>query len=159
MSNKVTQNIIVKGPAAELFEMWANFENFPHFMQNLASVRRTGERTSHWTMQGPLGTKVEWDAETTLLEVGKRIAWSSKDRSPMKTSGQVTFNALPHNETEVTVTMHYDPPAGMAGELVAKLFGNPAKRVEEELRNFKAYAEGRHARTPLGQTAAEKSRK
>ncbi len=159
MSNKVTQSIIVKGPAAELFKMWANFENFPHFMQNIASVQKTGERTSHWAMEGPLGTKVEWDAETTLLEDGKRIAWSSKDRSPMSTSGQVTFNALPHNETEVTVTMHYDPPAGMAGELVAKFFGHPDKRVEEDLRNFKAYAEGMHDRTPAGKTAAEKSRK
>jgi uncharacterized membrane protein len=102
---------------------------------------------------------VEWDAETTLLEENKRIAWNSKDRSPVSTSGQVTFNALPHNETEVTVMMHYDPPAGMAGEMVAKFFGNPEKRVEEDLQNFKRYAEGMMDRTAAGKPASTQARK
>ncbi len=159
MSNKVTKSIIVKRPVAELFQLWANFENFSHFMENIHSVQKTGDRTSHWAMEGPLGTKVEWDAETTLFEENKRIAWNSKDRSPLTTSGQVSFNALPNNETEVTVMMHYDPPAGMAGELVAKFFGNPEKRVEEDLNNFKHYAEGRVERTAAGKSAGEQSRK
>jgi uncharacterized membrane protein len=159
MSNKVTKSIIVKRPVAELFQLWANFENFPHFMENIHSVQKTGDRTSHWAMEGPLGTKVEWDAETTLFEENKRIAWNSKDRSALTTSGQVAFNALPNNETEVTVMMHYDPPAGMAGELVAKFFGNPEKRVEEDLNNFKHYAEGRVERTAAGKSAGEQSRK
>ena len=158
MSNRVTQSVIVKRPAAELFQFWANFENFPHFMSNIASVQKTGDRTSHWAMEGTLGTKVEWDAETTLFEENKRIAWNSKDRSTVTTSGQVTFNALPNNETEVTVMMHYDPPAGMAGDLVAKFFGNPEKRVEEDLRNFKAYAEGMTERTAAGKAAGDKRR-
>jgi uncharacterized membrane protein len=55
--------------------------------------------------------------------------------------------------------MHYDPPAGMAGELVAKFFGNPEKRVEEDLSNFKHYAEGRVERTAAGKAAGEQSRK
>ena len=150
MSNQVTKSIIVKRPVADLFQLWANFENFPHFMENIHSVQKTGDRTSHWTLQGPLGTKVEWDAETTLMEENKRIAWNSKDRSPVTTSGQVTFNALPNNETEVTVLMHYDPPAGMAGDMVAKFFGHPEKRLEEDLQNFKNYAEGRVERTAAG---------
>ncbi len=155
MSNQVTKSVIVKRPVTELYQMWANFENFPHFMKNIASVQKTGDRLSHWAMEGPLGTKVEWDAETTLMEENKRIAWNSKDRSPVTTSGQVTFNALPNNETEVTVMMHYDPPAGMAGDLVAKFFGNPEKRVEEDLRNFKAYAEGMADRTQAGKTGQQ----
>jgi uncharacterized membrane protein len=150
MSNRVTKSIIVKRPVAELFQLWADFENFPHFMSHIAEVRKTGDRTSHWAMEGPLGAKVEWDAETTLFEENKRIAWNSKDRSPVTTSGQVSFNALPNNETEVTVMMHYDPPAGMAGDLVAKFFGNPEKRVEEDLKNFQHYAEGRVERTAAG---------
>jgi uncharacterized membrane protein len=109
-------------------------------------------------MDGPLGTKVEWDAETTLQEVNKRIAWNSKDRSPITTSGQVTFNSLPNHETEVTVLMHYDPPAGMAGDMVAKFFGNPEKRVEEDLNNFKRYAEGMVDRTPAGKAAGKQGR-
>ncbi len=151
MSNRVVQSVIVKRPAADLFQLWANFENFPHFMKNIKAVHRTGDRTSHWVMDGPMGTTVEWDAETTVWEENKRIGWNSKDRSPVATSGQVSFNELPGNQTEVTVMMHYDPPAGMAGEIGAKFFGDLGKRVEEDLRNFKAYAEGMPERTATGQ--------
>lgn len=147
MSDKISKSLIVKRPVAELYQLWANFENFPNFMENIKSVTKTGDRTSHWVMEGPLGAKVEWDAETTLLEENKRIAWNSKDLSPVATSGQVSFNALPNDETEVTVLMHYDPPAGMVGEVAAKFLGSLDKRVEEDLRNFKHYAEGRVERT------------
>jgi uncharacterized membrane protein len=147
VSDKITKSTIVKRPVAELYQLWANFENFPYFMENIKSVTRSGDRLSHWVMEGPLGAKVEWDAETTLLEENKRIAWNSKDMSPVATSGQVTFNALPNGETEVTVSMHYDPPAGMVGDVAAKFFGNLDKRVEEDLKNFKRYAEGQTERT------------
>jgi uncharacterized membrane protein len=46
--------------------------------------------------------------------------------------------------------MHYDPPAGMVGEVASKFFGDLDKRVEEDLRNFKAYAEGMPERTKAG---------
>jgi uncharacterized membrane protein len=44
------------------------------------------------------------------------------------------------------VTLHYDPPAGMVGEAVAQLFGNPEKRLTEDLRRFKQYVESTSAR-------------
>jgi len=39
----------------------------------------------------------------------------------------------------------YVPPAGKLGEFVAQLFSDPDKRLDEDLRNFKAYAEGTHS--------------
>ena len=92
---------------------------------------------------------VEWNAEMTRLEEDKRIAWNSKDMDgTITTSGQVTFNNLPNNETEITVTMQYQPPGGKLGEAVAKLFSNPEERLMEDLRNFKTFVEG--MRTPVG---------
>jgi uncharacterized membrane protein len=142
MPEQTTRTIIVGGSADEIYRLWANFENFPQFMKHIKAVTRTGERTSHWVAEGALGKKAEWDAETTRLEKNKRIAWNSKEGSPVKTSGQVTFNELPKGQTEVTVTMQYVAPAGKAGEAVAKLVSDLGSRLEEDLRNFKAYAEG-----------------
>jgi len=131
-----TKNIIVKAPLQDVYQAWANFENFPHFMQHIQSIVKTGDRTSHWVMEGPLNTQIEWDAETTRLEENKRIAWSSIT-GDIKTSGQVTFNELSNNEVEVTVMLKYVPPAGLAGEIVAELFSNPEGKLVEDLRNFK----------------------
>jgi uncharacterized membrane protein len=147
MADQVTRDIIVKGSPAEVYDIWANFENFPHFMKYISSITKTGERTSHWVIEGPLGRQLEWDAETTKLEPNKRIAWNSRDGGDIKTSGQVTFNALPQNQTQITVTLQYVPPAGKLGEFVANLFSNPEKRLDEDLQNFKAYIEATDSRT------------
>ncbi len=131
-----TQNILVKAPLQDVYQAWANFENFPNFMRHIKQVDKTGDRTSHWVMEGPLNTKIEWDAETTRLDENKRIAWNSIT-GDIKTSGQVTFNELPDNQVEVTVMLKYVPPAGLAGEIVAELFGSPEVKLLEDLRNFK----------------------
>ena len=59
----------------------------------------------------------------------------------LTTSGQVTFNAMPDNIIEVTVTMQITPPAGKVGEAVTALLVNPEQRLTEDLRNFKKYVE------------------
>ncbi len=142
MADTVTQHVIVKASVDQAYQAWANFENFPQFMHYIQSVTKMDEKTSHWVMRGPLGRRVEWDAETTRLEPNQRIAWNSKQNSSLKTSGQVTFTPLGKDETDITVSLHYDPPAGLAGDVVADLFGEPEKKLSTDLRNFKKYIEG-----------------
>ena len=147
MAEQTTRTIIVQGSAVDVFRLWADFENFPHFMKYVKAVRKTGEGTSHWVVEGALGRSVEWEARTTRYEEGKRLAWTSKDEGHEQhgliTSGEVTFNQLAGGQTQVTVTLQYAPPGGKAGEWVAELFANPSHRLEEDLRAFKAFAEGR----------------
>jgi len=141
MADQVTKDIIVKANIDDVYAIWADFEQFPRFMTYIKSITKTGARTSHWVMEGPLGKDLEWDAETTTLEPNKRIAWNSRDGGDIKTSGQVTFNALAQGQTEITIMLQYVPPAGKIGEFVAQLFSDPDKRLDEDLRNFKAYVE------------------
>jgi len=141
MADPFTRSIAVLANLADVYQIWANFENFPRFMKYIKSVTLTGDRTSHWVMAGPLGVDVEWDAETTALDENERVAWNSKDNSAITTSGQVTFRQIGPNETEVTVTLQYDPPAGAAGEALAALFANPEKRVMDDLEHFKEHVE------------------
>lgn len=149
MTKKVTKSIIVKGAASDLFDLWTNFENFPHFMSNVKSVKKQTDKISEWTVSGPVGASVTWTAELTRLEENKRIAWSTKDHSgAVTTSGQVTFTKLPEDETEVTVTFNYAPAGGKVGEVLAEWLANPDERLEADLRNFKQFAEGMYDRTP-----------
>jgi uncharacterized membrane protein len=129
--------VIVSAPVEEVYERWSYFDRFNEFMGNVKSVEMTGERSSHWVVKGPLGSSVEFDAETTMMEPNKRIAWNSRDGGDVKTSGQVSFNELGNNQTEVHVILKYDPPAGVAGDLVAKVFSNPQKQLEEDMARFK----------------------
>ncbi|GIV97732.1 MAG: hypothetical protein KatS3mg057_2389 [Herpetosiphonaceae bacterium] len=141
MQDQITRSIIVKAPVSHVYNLWANFEHFPNFMKNIKSVRKTGDRTSHWVMEGPLGKQVEWEAETIRMEENQRVAWNNRGQGDITTSGQVTFKELPYGETEVTVTMQYVPPAGKAGEIIAEIFSDPEKQLQEDLHNFKLYAE------------------
>jgi uncharacterized membrane protein len=144
-----TKNIIVKAPIAAVYQAWANFENFPNFMQHICTITKTGDRTSHWVMEGPLNSHIEWDAETTRLEENKRVAWSSTN-GDIKTSGQVTFNELSNDEVEVTVMLRYIPPGGAIGDLVANLFADPEGKLQEDLYNFKRYIEKSENATEMG---------
>jgi uncharacterized membrane protein len=149
MANRVTKSIIVNGDTSYIYGLWASFETFPNFMQHIKEVRKVGDNLTHWVMKGPLGTTIEWEAEITRREKNKRLGWNSKDNDAgtIKTSGEVTFTDLPDGQTEVTVTLQYDPPAGIAGEVAARLFANPDERLEEDLRNFKKFAERRMDRS------------
>lgn len=134
---KAEKSIIVTAPVADVYQIWTQFDRFPEFMSNIKSVAKTGDRLSHWVAKGPLGTSVEWDAETTTLEENKRIAWNSRDNGDITTSGQVTFTELENNQTQINVLIKYEPPAGVVGDVVAKLFSNPQSELEEDLERFK----------------------
>ncbi len=144
-NHTTTRSLIVEGTPEELYRLWSDFESFPRFMTHVKSVTRVSEGVTHWVAEGALGKDAEWDAVMTRDDAGQRLAWRSTDDSPVKTSGQVTFAALPHGQTEVTVTLHFVPPGAM-GDVVAKLFTDPEQRLEEDLRGFKAWAEGRLVR-------------
>jgi uncharacterized membrane protein len=53
----------------------------------------------------------------------------------------------------VNVTLQYNPPAGIVGAQVAKLFGEePALQVEDDLRRFKRLMEAGEILTTEGQS-------
>jgi uncharacterized membrane protein len=147
MSNtQVTKTIIVKGDLENIFSLWADEENYPYWMHDIKSVEYMGGHTSYWTMrEGPDNTLLTWDTKTTLFEENKRIAWRS-DGGDIETSGQVTFTQLPHDEVEITYTLHLAPPPSLPAHVAADLFSNLDERMRRDLRNFKAHAEGMEER-------------
>jgi uncharacterized membrane protein len=141
MADQTTKTIIVGASLQEVFEAWADFERFPRFMANVKSVKKTGERLSHWEVEGPLGKTIEWDAETTLVEPNKRLGWRSVEGSAIHTSGMVTFTQLGTGQTQITLTMQWSVPASKGGDKLAEIFAQPEKRLEKDLLSFKTYVE------------------
>jgi uncharacterized membrane protein len=126
-------------------------------MTHLEQVREEGTR-SHWAARGPLGLRAEWDAEIITDHPNQVIAWRSLPNSDVDTAGSVHFTPAPGTRgTEVRVNLKYDPPAGQAGTLIAKLFGKePGQQIREDLRRFKQLMEAGEVPTTAGQSTGRR---
>lgn len=137
----VGRSVTINRPADELFAFWRDFTNLPRFMENLVSVDVVDGDRSHWIVKAPAGKTVEWQSRITELVEGKTIAWESLEGADPN-SGRVDFRAAGERGTIVTLVISYDPPAGIVGKVIAKLFQRePAIQARRELRRFKQLME------------------
>jgi uncharacterized membrane protein len=143
MPQRVESSVVVEAPVSRVYDYWRNLENLPNFMTNVEEVRAVGPRLTHWRIKGPLGTKLEFDAQTTQEEENRALGWNSVDGN-VDTSGQVRFQELGPERTRVEVTMNYaDPPGGKIGEVGSRIVANPQLMVDQDLYNFKEIIEDR----------------
>lgn len=158
-AQRVEKSVAINKPADECYRMWRDLERLPRFMAHLESVRVLDERRSHWTVKGPVGTTVEWDAEITDDIPGQLLAWRSVAGAEVEHTGSVRFEPGPGGKgTLVQVQMQYQPPAGKVGAAAAKLSGeDPEKQVDENLRRFKQLIETGEVATTKGQSAGRRS--
>jgi uncharacterized membrane protein len=134
--------VTINRPAAELYAWWRHFSNLAEVMENVERIDILDDRRSHWVVKAPGGTTVEWDALVTDERDGEMIAWASAEGADIANSGRVTFRDAGARGTVVTATILYDPPAGMIGKLVAKLFQRePNIQVRRDLARFKQLME------------------
>jgi len=152
----ITTAFGIRKSPEELYSFWRNFENLPRIMTHLESVRVIDDRRSHWVARANSlgGKRFEWDAEITVDEPNRRIAWRSLPGADVENAGQITFSPGLSDDrgTEVHVRMDYVPPAGRLGHLIASLLGNNPKRVvREDFRNFKRLMEVGEILTIIGQ--------
>ncbi len=139
---RINKAINIDAPAEQLYQFWANYENFPKFMAHIEEVKNLGDGRSHWKARGPAGSTVEWDAITTRQMPNEELAWESVAGSQVQTRGKVQFHENPDGSTRVTVHLHYTPPAGMVGHAVASLLGaNPKQAMDDDLARLKSLFE------------------
>lgn len=155
----VEKTMTVNAPAETLYRFWRDIENLPRFMPHLRSVQRLDDRRSHWIVNGPAGTTLEWDAEIITDVKNEHIAWESTEHADVYNTGSVYFHQAPGGRgTEVKVVMSYTPPAGTIGSAIASLFReNPEQHIENDLRRFKSLMEAGEVATTKGQPTGSSS--
>lgn len=135
----------VRSPIEDVFGYWAEFENFPRFMANVLEVERTAGNRWHWVVRGPAGTHLEWDAELSVFEPERVLAWRSLPGADLDNSGSVHFTPTGETETRIDVRVSIQPPAGALGSIghaIATLLGrDPETEMDEDLARFKALME------------------
>lgn len=134
---------IVNRSPDEVYRFWRAFENLPRFMKHLDAVEDLGDGRSRWKAKGPAGSEVEWEAMIIADEPGKVITWRSLENADVDNAGAVRFEKAPGDRgTIVKVHIQYNPPAGVVGATVAKLFGEePEQQLNDDLRRFKQVLE------------------
>jgi uncharacterized membrane protein len=140
---RVEKSVTINSSPEELYRFWRNFENLPRFMSHLKMVHVVDSKRSHWIAKGPAGSDAEWDAEIINEVPNELIGWRSVNGSRVDNAGSVHFTpATGARGTEVKVVLRYDPPAGIVGAAIARIFGeDPAHQVGEDLRRLKQLVE------------------
>jgi uncharacterized membrane protein len=134
--------IVNRDPEA-VYSFFRDFRNLPRFMEHLESVEELPDGRSHWIAKGPAGVSVEWDAEIIADDPGRVITWRSLENSDVDNAGAVVFEPAPGGRgTILKVNIQYNPPGGVVGATVAKLFGEePNQQLEDDLRRLKQVLE------------------
>lgn len=142
----VRKTININAPLEEVWAFLTEWERFPQWMTHVREVRASGipgsigERT-HWVVDGPAGTTVSWDAETTRLVENELVAWRSVEGAAVQQTG---IMQLERNDggTRVQIQLSYNPPAGALGHAVAKIFGrDPKRQMDDDLARLKTVIE------------------
>jgi len=141
--SKVSAAVVtINRPAQELYDFWRDPTNLNGILENVESIRADGTDRSTWTVKGPGGRSISWEAVVTDDRPGAEIAWESVEGSQIRNSGRITFTDAGNRGTVVRAVIAYDPPGGVIAALIAKLFQRePGIQARRDLRRFKQFME------------------
>ena len=138
----VGRAVTINRPVGEVYAYFRDFSNLPRFMENVERIDVIDGTRSHWVVKAPAGKSVEWDARITEEATDSFFAWTSEPGADVPNSGRVEFRDAGDRGTVVIATIAYDPPAGVVGKLIAKMFQRePAIQARRDLRRFKQLME------------------
>jgi len=138
----IEQSIEVDVPIETVYNQWTQFEEFPQFMEGVESVQQTDDTHLRWVTKIG-GHQEEWSAEITEQSPEERVAWKATEGK--QNAGVVTFHRLADTKTKIMVQMDWQPEGVV--EKVGDLVGADERRVQGDLKRFKAMIESRGTET------------
>ena len=134
---KFNDTIDVDCPVRAVYDQWTQFEEFPHFMEGVKSVRQVDDTHLHWVGE-IAGVEREWDAEIVEQEPDRVIAW--RGLGGVINHGRLTFTPV-DDATRVELDLEVEPEGFV--EQVGDKLGFVKARVKGDLKRFKEYIESR----------------
>jgi len=139
----IIESIDVNVPVRIAYDQWTQFEEFPRFMEGVASVRQVDDTTLEWTAQ-IRGIEKHWRATITEQVPDKRIAWTAMDGA--RNEGVVNFHALGDERVRIDLQLSVEPDGVV--ETAGDALGFVKRRAAGDLGRFKSFIEDRA--TPTG---------
>jgi uncharacterized membrane protein len=140
---QIIETIDVDVPVTTAYNQWTQFEDFPHFLDEVVEIRQLDDTHLHWKVKVG-GAEREFDAEVTEQHPDERVAWRSTGGETQH-AGVVTFHKLSDTTSRVTVQIDWEPEGLL--ETVGSFVGAGKHAVSKDLKNFKEFIEGRGGET------------
>lgn len=142
---RVQKTVHVNVPVEAVFELLADPEKLPLIMSHILAVKQVDENRYHWTVAGPAGRPISWDAEMVEKIPNKMLAWKSVPGAIVANSGVVQLDAE-DGGTRVHIRLAYVPPAGAVGHAIARILGaDPKHALDDDMIRLKSLLE--HGKT------------
>ncbi|MDQ6932968.1 MAG: SRPBCC family protein [Candidatus Eremiobacteraeota bacterium] len=127
-------SVTVNAPLHQVYQLFTHFNDYPKFMTYVKEVTYLDDERSHWVVD--VVGRHEWDALNDGWVPDQEIGWRSTDG--LKNSGVVRFAAVGENLTRLEVTVSYDPPAGILGDIGEALGAGKTfeKKLQHDLDHF-----------------------
>ncbi len=151
-------SITIGKPAADLRSLWLQPDTQSRIWAHFAEVTPSGDRIADWVAHGPAGGEYRW--RTEVVDTGpEMVRWSSQDGADVPNVGTLRFRPAPGDRgTELHLDVRFDPPGGVVGQALAKLFHiAPREIVRTALYRFRALALTSEIPTTDPQPAARSS--
>lgn len=125
----------------DLRALWRRPDVQSRIWAHFADVTPDEDGGAAWVAKGPAGGEYRW---STRIEEGADAAlrWSTLDGADVPNAGTLVFRPAPGDRgTEAHLTVRFDPPGGVVGEALGKLFHIvPREIVQTVLYRFRALA-------------------
>ncbi|HJT19403.1 MAG TPA: SRPBCC family protein [Nitrospira sp.] len=128
----VNKTIVIRAPLERVFRFWSNYREFPRYTSHVQEVIERGEGRSRWTVTGPAGMSLSWNAVITKMLPNRELAWRTEPGSPLQHAGALKFRDNGDGTTTVHARISYNPPGGAIGHGTAALMGSDLKTLLEE---------------------------
>lgn len=138
----ITQSIDVQVPVNTAYNQWTQFEDFPHFMEGVESIKQIDDTRTLWKISIG-GLKREFETEITEQVPDRAVAWKSVGGTDH--AGAVSFQPIDDANTRVTLRID-TAPEGLVEKLGDKL-GLVEHRTKGDLERFKTFIEERGTST------------
>lgn len=164
----ITIHETVDVPVEVVFGFVDDYRNTTKYMQGLTKWKPTGSTTHGKGSQFEVAMKAGPRTLGSTVEIvswseNRVIGWRSIDG--FKQKGQWSFKAKGESQTEVTFTMEYELPGGIAGRVVARatdpiVRGNLEKSARVLKQKAESYKPKRStARAPARASAAKSAKR
>jgi len=134
-------SVTIRRPVAAVFGFYRDFANLPRFLGDVMAVEQIGRETYLWTIQGPLGIRVNWRIRVTEERANELIRYETVTSPGLRTYWEMHFAVGSEaGNTEVREVMKM--PLGRLGRAALALIGKfPTEEVTSNLRRLKELME------------------